>query len=266
MITTIYKEGDILAENIEIQEEEKKESEDFEIQEEEEKASEESEVDEDVAQDTEADSETDEAKEAESEEEEADADTEAEGEEESEESGEGDEAEGDSNEEKESDEKGKKDPRLNRFFKKKAPKDKRNEKIEELTDRLKRQMAEFENFRKRSDKEKAQMYDMGAKSMIERILPVADSFERGLGGLPEEDDNPFADGMKMVYKQLLTALSEAGVKEIEAVGQTFDPNLHNAVMHIDDDSYGENEIVEELQKGYTYHDSVVRYAMVKVAN
>ena len=177
----------------------------------------------------------------------------------------GDEGSGDDKEQPEKEGESK-DPRLKSFFKKKSKKNKFEEQVESLTDRLKRQMAEFENFRKRSEKEKSQMYDMGAKSMIERILPVADSFERGLGGLNEEEDNPFADGMRMVYKQLMTALDEAGVKEIEAVGKTFDPDLHNAVMHIDDDSYGENEIVEELQKGYTYHDSVVRYAMVKVAN
>ncbi len=145
-------------------------------------------------------------------------------------------------------------------------KDKRDEKLAELQDRVKRQMAEFENFRKRSDKEKSQMYDMGARSMLEKILPVIDNFERGLDGLSEDEENPFADGMKMIYKQLMTAMSDAGVKEIEAVGQEFDPEKHNAVMHIDDDAYGENEIVEVMQKGYTYHDVVVRYAMVKVAN
>ena len=145
-------------------------------------------------------------------------------------------------------------------------KDKRDEQLKELQDRVKRQMAEFENFRKRSDKEKSQMYDMGARSMLEKILPVVDNFERGLDGLPEDEENPFADGMKMIYKQLMTAMTDAGVKEIEAVGETFDPEKHNAVMHIDDEAYGENEIVEVMQKGYTYHDVVVRYAMVKVAN
>ncbi len=150
------------------------------------------------------------------------------------------------------------------FFKKK--KDKKDEMIADLNDRVKRQMAEFENFRKRSDKEKSQMYDMGAKGIIERILPVVDNFERGMAGLDEETKDPFADGMKMVYKQLMTALEEAGVKPIEAVGETFDPEFHNAVMHVDDEAYGENEIVEELQKGYVYHDSVVRFSMVKVAN
>lgn len=150
------------------------------------------------------------------------------------------------------------------FFKKK--KDKKDELIEELNDRVKRQMAEFENFRKRSDKEKSQMYGMGAKGILEKILPVVDNFERGLAGLDEETEDPFADGMKMVYKQMMTALEEAGVKPIEAVGAEFDPEYHNAVMHIDDEAYGENEIVEELQKGYLYHGSVVRFSMVKVAN
>ena len=150
------------------------------------------------------------------------------------------------------------------FFKKK--KDKRDETIAELTDRVKRQMAEFENFRKRSEKEKSQMYDMGARSILEKILPVVDNFERGLSGLNEEQEDPFADGMRMVYKQLMTTLEEAGVKPIEAVGATFDPEYHNAVMHVDDEAYGENEIVEEMQKGYTYHDAVVRFSMVKVAN
>ena len=148
------------------------------------------------------------------------------------------------------------------FFKK----DKKDGQIADLQDRVKRQMAEFENFRKRSEKEKSQMYDMGARSMLEKILPVVDNFERGLDGLPEGEEDPFADGMKMVYKQLMTALTDAGVKEIEAIGKEFDPEIHNAVMHIDDDQYGENEIVEVLQKGYTYHDGVVRHSMVKVAN
>ena len=158
---------------------------------------------------------------------------------------------------------GKKDGRIKGFFKKK---DKKDELIADLQDRVKRQMAEFENFRKRSDKEKSQMYDMGARSMLEKILPVMDNFERGLDGLPEESKDPFADGMKMVYKQLVTALTDAGVKEIEAIGCAFDPELHNAVMHIDDDQFGENEIVEVFEKGYTYHDTVVRHSMVKVAN
>lgn len=147
---------------------------------------------------------------------------------------------------------------------KKEKKDKRDEQIANLTDRVKRQLAEFENFRTRSEKEKSQMFDMGAKTIIEKILPVVDNFERGLANAPEGD--AFADGMKMIYKQMLTSLEEAGVKAIEAEGTEFNPDFHNAVMHIDDDQYGENIVVEELQKGYTYHDQVVRHSMVKVAN
>ena len=151
------------------------------------------------------------------------------------------------------------------FFKKK--KDPRDEKIEELTDRVKRQMAEFENFRKRTEKEKSTMYEMGARDIIERILPVVDNFERGLASIPEEAKaTPFADGMEKIYKQFRKTLEEAGVKAIEAVGQEFDPNYHNAVMHVDDESLGENIVAEELQKGYMYRDSVVRHSMVKVAN
>lgn len=151
------------------------------------------------------------------------------------------------------------------FFKKK--KDKKDEQIEELNDRLKRQMAEFENFRKRTEKEKSQMYDMGAKSIIEKILPVIDNFERGLAGVPEDGrEDPFVVGMDMIYKQMLTTLEEAGVKQIEAVGAEFDPNFHNAVMHVEDEALGENVVAEELQKGYLYRETVVRHSMVKVAN
>ena len=151
------------------------------------------------------------------------------------------------------------------FFKKK--KDPRDEKIEDLTDRVKRQMAEFENFRKRTDKEKSAMYEMGAKDIIERILPVIDNFERGLATVPEDaKGTPLAEGMEKIYKQFRKTLEEAGVKAIEAVGQEFDPNYHNAVMHVDDESLGENIVAEELQKGYMYRDSVVRHSMVKVAN
>ena len=152
------------------------------------------------------------------------------------------------------------------FFKRKNKKDKKDEQIEELTDRVKRQMAEFENFRRRSEKEKSQMYEIGARSIIEKILPVVDNFERGLSGIEEGNDDPFAAGMQMIYKQLITSLSEAGVTPIEAVGKEFDPNFHNAVMHVEDEAYGENEVVEELQKGYMYRDTVVRHSMVKVAN
>lgn len=154
------------------------------------------------------------------------------------------------------------------FFKKgkKKPRDNTKEKIEELNDRIKRQMAEFENFRKRTEKEKSSMYDMGASTMAEKILPAVDSFERGLAGVDENSSDPFEDGMRMVYKQLMKALEDAGVEAIEAVGKEFDPDLHNAVMHVDDEEYGENIIVEELQKGYKYHDHVIRHSMVKVAN
>ena len=149
------------------------------------------------------------------------------------------------------------------FFKKK--KDKKDEKIEELTDQVKRQMAEFDNFRKRTEREKSQMFDLGAKSVIEKILPVIDNFERGLAQAPEQED-PFVEGMEKIYKSMLQELESIGVKPIEAEGKEFDPNLHNAVMHVDDDTVGENIVVQELQKGYTYHDSVVRHSMVKVAN
>ena len=153
------------------------------------------------------------------------------------------------------------------LFNKKKKKDKKDAQIEELTDRVKRQMAEFENFRKRTEKEKTQMYDMGAKGIVEKILPVVDNFERGLAAVPEDQkEDAFVDGMNKIYKQMMTMLEEAGVKPIEAVGKEFNPDFHNAVMHIEDDSLGENIIAEELQKGYLYRDSVVRHSMVKVAN
>ena len=146
-------------------------------------------------------------------------------------------------------------------------KDKKDEKIEELTDRLTRQMAEFDNFRKRTEKEKSQMYEVGAKDIIEKILPVVDNFERGLDAVKEEDkEDPFVQGMEKVYKHLLTTLEGIEVQPIEAVGQPFDPNFHNAVMHVEDENFGENIVAEEFQKGYTYRDSVVRHSMVKVAN
>lgn len=153
------------------------------------------------------------------------------------------------------------------FFKKKEKKDRKDEKIEELTDRVRRQMAEFDNFRKRTEKEKTQMFETGAKSIVEKILPVVDNFERGLAAVTEEEKGtPFVEGMEKIYKQMMTVLEETGVKPIEAVGQEFDPNLHNAVMHVEDEEFGENIIAEEFQKGYTYRDSVVRHSMVKVAN
>ena len=154
-----------------------------------------------------------------------------------------------------------------KFFGKKNKKDKKDEKIEELTDRLTRQMAEFDNFRKRTEKEKSQMYEIGAKDIIEKILPVVDNFERGLASMPQEEKaTPFAEGMEKIYKQLMTTLESIGVKPIEAVGKEFDPDFHNAVMHVEDEEIGENIIAEEFQKGYTYRDSVVRHSMVKVAN
>ena len=151
------------------------------------------------------------------------------------------------------------------FFKKK--KDKKDEQIEELTDKVKRQMAEFDNFRKRTEKEKSQMYDMGAKTIVEKILPVIDNFERGLAAVPEDNkEDAFVVGMDKIYRQMPTVLEEAGVKPIEAVGAEFDPNFHNAVMHVEDETLGENVVAEELQKGYMYRDTVVRHSMVKVAN
>ena len=154
-----------------------------------------------------------------------------------------------------------------KFFGKKDKKDKKDEKIEELTDRLTRQMAEFDNFRKRTEKEKSQMYEVGAKDIIEKILPVVDNFERGLDAVPEEKkEDPFIQGMEKVYKQFMTVLESVEVKPIEALCNQFDPNFHNAVMHVEDENFGENEVAEEFQKGYMYRDSVVRHSMVKVAN
>ena len=151
--------------------------------------------------------------------------------------------------------------------KKKPKKDKRDEKIEELNDRLMRNLAEFENFRNRSEKEKSAMFEIGAKSVVEKILPVVDNLERGFDGLSDEEKaTPFAKGIEAVYKQLLTAFEEMGVTPIEAVGQEFDPNFHNAVMHEEDDSEETNKVIEEFQKGYMYKDTVVRHSMVKVLN
>ncbi len=152
-------------------------------------------------------------------------------------------------------------------LKKKPKKDKKDEKIEELNDRLVRNLAEFENFRNRSEKEKRAMFEIGAKSVIEKILPVVDNLERGFDGLSEEEkETPFVKGIEAVYKQLMTAFEEMGVTPIEAVGQEFDPDFHNAVMHDEDDSEETNKVVEEFQKGYMYKDSVVRHSMVKVLN
>lgn len=153
------------------------------------------------------------------------------------------------------------------LFKRKPKKDKKDEKIEELTDKLTRQMAEFDNYRKRTEKEKSGMYEIGAKDVIEKILPVIDNFERGLAAVPEDQkEDSFVTGMEKIYKQIMTTLDGIGVKPIEAVGQEFNPDLHNAVMHVEDEELGENIVAEEFQKGYTYRDSVVRYSMVKVVN
>lgn len=154
-------------------------------------------------------------------------------------------------------------------FRKKSREDKKadvlNEKIGELEDKVKRQLAEFENFRNRTEKEKSAMFEIGAKSVIEKMLPVVDNFERGLLGLSEEEkEAPFASGMQMVYKQLLTELDSLGVKPIEAVGKEFDPNLHNAVMQVESEEYESGTVAQELQKGYTYRDGVVRHSMVAV--
>ena len=150
------------------------------------------------------------------------------------------------------------------FFGKKKKDNKLEQQIEDLTDRLKRNMAEFDNFRKRTEKEKSSMYVIGAKDIIEKILPVVDNFERGLAQAPEDD--PFAEGMQKIYKQFTTTMEGMGVEPIEAVGKEFNPDFHNAVMHVEDESVGENIVVEELQKGYTYKRFVVRHSMVKVAN
>ena len=149
------------------------------------------------------------------------------------------------------------------FFKKK--KDKKDEQIEELQVKLKRQMAEFENFRKRSEKEKSQMFDLGARTIIEKVLPVVDNFERGLAAVPEEQrEDAFVTGMDKVYKQFMTELEATGVKAIEAVGKEFDPELHNAVMQVEDESLESGIVAQELQKGYMYKDTVVRHSMVAV--
>ena len=154
--------------------------------------------------------------------------------------------------------------------KEKAPekkKDPKDEKIDELNDKLRRSMAEFDNYRKRTDKEKSAMYEIGAKDVIEKILPIVDNFERGLNTIPEDaKGTAFAEGMENIYKQFVKTLDDLGVKPIEAVGKPFDPNFHNAVMHVEDENLGENVVAAELQKGYTYKESIVRHSMVQVAN
>ena len=171
-------------------------------------------------------------------------------------------AESDAGETEETSEEAVEEPKKKKFGKK-DKKDPKDEKIEELTDRVKRQLAEFENFRNRTEKEKSSMYEMGAKSVVEKILPVIDNFERGLEHAPEEGD-AFADGMRMVYKQMLTELDNIGVKAIEAVGSDFDPNIHNAVMQVESEEYESGKVAQELQKGYMYRDTLVRPSMVAV--
>ncbi len=173
------------------------------------------------------------------------------------------EAQNEAEESKSADGEGKKEKK-GLFGKKKDPRDAQ---IEELTDRLKRSMAEFDNFRKRTEKEKSVMYEIGAKDIIEKILPVVDNFERGLATIPDDaKGTPFADGMEKIYKQLIKTLDDLGVKPIEAVGKEFDPSFHNAVMHVEDESLGENIVAAELQKGYMYRETVIRHSMVQVAN
>ena len=164
----------------------------------------------------------------------------------------------------EDDEESAEDGGKKKLFGKKNKKDPKDDKIADLEDRVKRQMAEFENFRKRTDKEKSSMYEMGAKAVVEKILPVIDNFERGLAQVPEEGADSFAEGMKMIYKQLLTELDNLGVKPIEALGKEFDPNIHNAVMQVESEEYESGIVAQELQKGYMYRDSLVRPSMVAV--
>ncbi len=157
------------------------------------------------------------------------------------------------------------------LFKKKGKSEKKKdpmkEKVEELEDKVKRQLAEFENFRNRTEKEKTQMFELGAKSVIEKILPVVDNFERGLASVSEEDKGkPFVEGMELVYQQLMTELEKMGVKPIPAVGEEFNPEFHNAVMQVDSEEYESGMVAQELQKGYTYRDTVVRHSMVAVVN
>ncbi|MBP3278708.1 MAG: nucleotide exchange factor GrpE [Butyrivibrio sp.] len=151
------------------------------------------------------------------------------------------------------------------LFNKKEKKNPLQEKVDELNDKVLRQMAEFENFRKRTDKEKAQQFELGQSNILEKLLPIVDNFERGLAAVPEaEKDGAFADGMNKIYKQLVTELENLGVTPIEAVGKEFDPNFHNAVMQVESEEYGSGIVAQELQKGYMFHDTVLRHSMVGV--
>ena len=157
------------------------------------------------------------------------------------------------------------EPKKKGLFSKKEKKDPLKEKVDELNDRVMRQMAEFENFRKRTDKEKAQMFEQGQANVLEKLLPVIDNFERGLAAVPEaEKDGAFADGMNKIYKQLVKQMEDLGVTPIEAVGKEFDPNLHNAVMQVESAEYESGFVAQELQKGYMFHDTVLRHSMVGV--
>ncbi len=157
------------------------------------------------------------------------------------------------------------EPKKKGLFSKKEKKDPLKEKVEELNDRVMRQMAEFENFRKRTDKEKAQMFEQGQANVLEKLLPVIDNFERGLAAVPEDEkDGAFADGMNKIYKQLMKQVEDLGVTPIEAVGKEFDPNLHNAVMQVESAEYESGFVAQELQKGYMFHDTVLRHSMVGV--
>ena len=170
-------------------------------------------------------------------------------------------------EETEEAEDGKEEKKEKKGFFGKKKEDPRDAQIEDLNDKLRRSMAEFDNFRKRTEKEKSAMYEVGAKSVIEKILPIVDNFERGLAAVPEDvKGTPFEEGMEKIYKQLLKTLEEMDVKPIEAVGKEFNPDFHNAVMHVEDENLGENIVAAEFQKGYTYRGSVVRHSMVQVAN
>ena len=162
-------------------------------------------------------------------------------------------------------ENGQEEPKKKGLFGKKDKKDPLKEKVDELNDRVMRQMAEFENFRKRTDKEKAQMFEQGQSNVLEKLLPVIDNFERGLAAVPEEEkDGAFADGMNKIYKQLVKQLEDLGVTPIEAVGKEFDPNLHNAVMQVQSEEFESGVVAQELQKGYMFHDTVLRHSMVGV--
>ncbi len=184
----------------------------------------------------------------------------------SEETAGGENQEAEDNEPEQDDQDGAKEKENKKHFGKKKKTDPRDEKIADLEDRVKRQMAEFENFRKRTDKEKSQMFDMGVKNVVEKILPVIDNFERGLENVPEGADEAFVNGMKMIYKQMTDELDKIGVKPIEAVGKPFDPNFHNAVMQVESEEFESGTVAQELQKGYMYHDTLVRPSMVGVVS